>query len=158
MHDLGPGMATGINDSGEIIGYTSGGNGGGFLITNGVETSLGYLSLGTEGANQMMPDAINASGQIVGDVSYFGDQHGFLYSGGTLYDLNNLLNATGSGWTIDDANAINDNGWIVADGSNSAGGGPVLLIPVPEPSSIILALLGTAAIFSLATRRGRLVP
>ena len=62
------------------------------------------------------PSAINDNGVILG-----GDQ---IYRGGTLQNLNNLIPA-GSGFTIDNATAINDKGQIVAE----AGGHTLLLTP-----------------------------
>src|SRR5256885_11002701 len=41
--------------------------------------------------------------------------HAFLYSGGRMLDLNNLI-PTGSKWTLTSANAVNDKGQIVCHG------------------------------------------
>jgi hypothetical protein len=57
------------------------------------------------------PAAINDNGVIVG-----GDQ---IYSGGTLQNLNNLI-PVGSPYQIQYANAINDQGQIVADAYDTA--------------------------------------
>jgi hypothetical protein len=44
----------------------------------------------------------------------------WIWSNGTFQDLNNLI-PSGSGFTLDNATAINDNGQIVATGRNSVG-------------------------------------
>jgi hypothetical protein len=62
------------------------------------------------------PAAINDNGVIVGDQ--------FVYSNGTLQDLNTLVPAGTP--PIQDAKAINDNGQIVAD--TSAFGAEALLL------------------------------
>ena len=44
----------------------------------------------------------------------------WIWSGGVFQNLNNLI-PPGSGFTLDNATAINDNGQIVASGSNAQG-------------------------------------
>jgi len=73
--------------------------------------------------------------------------HGYLWQDGGMYDLNSLLVAEDAGWTVEYANDINDNGWIVATGWNPAvNGGAVqalLLIPTPEPAPFLLLVVGS---------------
>jgi probable HAF family extracellular repeat protein len=73
--------------------------------------------LGTLGGAFSSASGINASGQIVGNASTTGDvaNHAFLYTGGSMYDVNSLIAST-SGWEIVNAVAINDNGQIVGTG------------------------------------------
>jgi hypothetical protein len=47
-------------------------------------------------------------------------QHAFLYSGGSMLDLNSLLPAN-SGWVLTQASVINDSGQIAGGGINNAG-------------------------------------
>ena len=76
------------------------------------------MDLGTLGGTFSQAYGINASGQVVGLATTTGDAatDGFLYSGGTMYDLNNLLDSSGAGWTLSVGEAINDNGWIATYG------------------------------------------
>ena len=65
--------------------------------------------LGTLGGTKSAAIDINGSGQVVGNYhTGSGDIHAFVHDG-TMIDLNDLI-APGSGWTIQDAYAINDNG------------------------------------------------
>ena len=70
-----------------------------------------------------------------------------------MTDLNNLI-APSSGWTLTDATAINDDGWIVCDGTN---GHTFLLtpVPVPEPSTLVLLAIGALGFLAFAWRRQR---
>lgn len=90
--------AISINSNGQIAGTMSTGGGAteGFLYSNGTITSLGSF----------LAASINDNGVMVG-----GPQ---IDSGGTVRDLNNLIPA-GSGYQIQNATAINDNGQIVAN-------------------------------------------
>jgi probable HAF family extracellular repeat protein len=73
--------------------------------------------LGTLGGAFSSATGINASGQIVGNSSTTGDaaNHAFLYTGGSMYDVNSLIAST-SGWEIVNAVAINDGGQIAGTG------------------------------------------
>jgi probable HAF family extracellular repeat protein len=104
--------------------------------------------LGTFGGTGGNAFGINNKGQVVGDASTAGNaaQLAFLYSDGTMRDLNTLL-TPGSGWTLREADAINDNGDIVGWGTNPSGQiHAFLLTLVPEPGSFSLLLLGGAAL------------
>ena len=78
--------------------------------------------------------------------------HAFLYSSGVMTDLNTLLDSSGTGWTLTDAQGINDSGWIAASGFFGGQQRAVLLVPLPEPSS---ALLAVSIVALLAGRRSR---
>ncbi len=121
----------GINDSGQICGWSTIGNNlpsdeRAFLYSNGSMHDLGTL-----GFNHSVGQGMNSSGQVVGYLWSPGVQHAFLYDGTTLQDLNSLI-PVGAGWTLNGANAINDNGQIVGYGRNTSGEQHAfLLTPVP---------------------------
>jgi probable HAF family extracellular repeat protein len=102
-------------------------------------------NLGALGGTPSSGAGINDLGQVVG-----GDASGaFLYSSGTMYDLNDLVtNGLASGAILTEAAAINNQGWIVASDGHS--GTTYLLEPtessVPEPTSTLLTLLGAIAV------------
>jgi len=107
--------ATGINDSGQVIGdsYTSAGEQHAFLYDEGATPKM--QDLGTLGGSSSYATGINDSGQVVGDsYTSAGEQHAFLYdSTNGMKDLNDLISAN-SGETIYEATAINTDGKIAA--------------------------------------------
>jgi probable HAF family extracellular repeat protein len=119
-------VAYAINDAGVIVGSSRGAQGNNKLIhafratkVNGTYAmqDLGSL-LATNG--QSFAYDINTYNEIVGkssgnDGTY---QVGFLHKDGTLHNLNNLLDSSGTGWVVSDASAINDQGQILAHASN----------------------------------------
>lgn len=72
---------------------------------------------------------------------------------GGLQDLNDLTDASGTGWTLTEARAINGSKQIVGYGTNPDGDmHAFLLTPVPEPSTLLLAVLGGAGVAALGYR------
>jgi len=157
MHDLGtfPGglwsYAYAINASGVIVGYSDlpgVGNGHAFMVSPG--GTLEDLTPGSPSYSQAT--AINTSGQIVGRM---GTQAGvgygvvpFLYSNGKLTDLNTIIDksdplaryvtltgSSGLGFLI--PVSINDNGWIVADGTDSRTGAQQAYLLIPNTSRAV---------------------
>lgn len=97
------------------------------LYTGSTYTNMG--GLGTAGGTA---SGINLWGDVVGtSQTASGFMHGFVYSGGSMTDLNSHLASSGVGWTVQQAYDINDFGQIVALASNSNGASVVLLSPVP---------------------------
>jgi probable HAF family extracellular repeat protein len=90
--------------------------------TPSVNLTYSIKDLGTLGAlpgnvSESAAWGINDSGQVVGYamITSSGETHAFLYSGGRMQDLNDLIPAD-SGWELLGANAINNSGEIVGYG------------------------------------------
>lgn len=117
--------ATAINDAGLVVGGEFGF--GGFLwdATNGIRT----IPIGG--------NDINNFGQVVGgpvgDVAIWDEMNG-------VQRLIELI-PNNTGWQLETALAINDAGEIVGFGQLNGEVRGFLLTPVPEPSSVILAIL-----------------
>jgi probable HAF family extracellular repeat protein len=81
--------ATDINNSGQVVGYSTGPAGGTHAFVSGPD---GLRDLGTLGGDSSVAYGINDSGQIVGgSQSAAGEFSPFLYERGTMYDLSTLL-------------------------------------------------------------------
>ena len=79
------------------------------------------INLGTLGGSSAYAFGINNIGQIVGgSLTGSGDEHAFLYSGGSMSDLNNLV-ALPPGVFLFQASGINDVGQIAANGTDGHG-------------------------------------
>jgi probable HAF family extracellular repeat protein len=107
---------TAISSNGNVVGtsQTSTGADDGFLLSNGTMTDLG---------SNFSPAAVNDSGVIVGGQ--------FVYSGGALQNLNNLI-PPGSPYQIQSATGINNNGQIVATAVDTATGQQHALLLTPS--------------------------
>lgn len=104
--------ALGINNSGQVVGYSSTSNGysHAFLYNGGNMSDLGTLGGGSESYSE----GINDSGQVVGYAfTSDGLAHAFLYSGGALMDLGTLQGPSGVSY----AYGINSSGQIVGSSS-----------------------------------------
>jgi probable HAF family extracellular repeat protein len=145
-----------INDAGLMAGWSE--------VTGGSQHAATYYGnqwhdLGTLGGLESAASRMNASGQVVGWAdTVAGAEHAFIYSNGTMADLNNLI--VTPGWTLQIAQAINDNGLIVGTGINPIGqthGFLLAPIATPEPSTFILLSIGGVGLAGYAwwRRNGR---
>jgi probable HAF family extracellular repeat protein len=124
MRDLGTlgrggtySWATAINDAGQVVGYanTADSFSRAFLYENGRMSDLGTL-----GGTYSRALALNGAGDVVGyseTIPGTSELHAFLDSGGRMTDLNRLLSA-GTGWTLESATGINDQGQVAGYGRN----------------------------------------
>jgi probable HAF family extracellular repeat protein len=163
-------IGLGINAAGNVVGYCSTATGPTLAFEDsnfGGMVSLGHLTHGTNSFST----AINTSGQVVGagDIGV-ADGNGdliydaFLYTGGTMYDLNTLtLNV--KGWRIIYAAGINDSGQIVGRALNAKGQThAVLLQPIGLAPPIVttapvsqIVKAGATVTFTVATLSATLV-
>lgn len=139
--------ANAINSSGQIVGSSTY-NHPATVPFNAVHafltTAAGPMQdLGTLGGNNSSAAGINSSGQIVGRSTTTGElaTHGFLYSGGIMYDLNNLV--TGSSMEINVVFSINDVGQIVGTAGGMDGTGIAVRL---DPSDVAVSILGTQVV------------
>lgn len=123
----------GINDNGQVVGYAgTTTTDDAFLWQDGSMQDLGRLA----GAINSQAYGINDNGQVVGfcfDSNY--NELPFLWQNGSMYNLNSLLFNADSGWTLEEATAINNNGQIVGYGINHLGQTHAFLLnPLPAGS------------------------
>jgi probable HAF family extracellular repeat protein len=128
--------ATAINVSARIVGWsgiagTSGAQHA-VLWSGGLVTDLGTI----DGIAYNQANAINRTGQVVGtaDPRCQPCVHPVAWlrrPSGTLTDLDTLIPA-GSGWTLWQANGINDHGQIVGAGLHNGAPHAYLLTPAPH--------------------------
>lgn len=105
--------ALAINERGDVVGYSEadGPDIHAFLYSQGHMQDLGSL-----GHEPVRANAINNHGQIVGasGINAFA-RHAFLWQDGSMVDLNKLLPAN-TGWRLEDAFDITDQGQILCLG------------------------------------------
>ena len=113
----GGGSAFGINDNGLIVG-TAGTASGSHAATwrNGVITDIGTV----DGIQYSTARAVNAAGQVVGTADPLcqpcAAPRAWIWQAGTAITALDTLIPAGSGWTLREANGINDRGEIVGVG------------------------------------------
>jgi probable HAF family extracellular repeat protein len=149
-----------INNNSEVVGgaYTAKDEYHAYLYKDG-----NMQDLGTMGGTASYANDINNSGQIVGVAfmdQYIQSRRAFLYSNGTMTDLNSLLDESvvSAGWVLQGATAINDNGWITGFARNSITNTyhAFLLSPTAVPETDTYAMmLGGLGLISFVVRRNK---
>ena len=127
-------IARGINAKGQVAGWVGQTGGTGvrgltfryraFLWQNGKMRGLGSIP--------RLPDskasALNDKGQVVGNAYHRTDEAALLWQNGKVYELNKVV-PSGSGWKLQNALVINNNGWIIGNGIHNGIRRGFLLIP-----------------------------
>ncbi len=146
------GSANAINNLGQIVGYSEAATGQrAFLWQNGVMTDLGDLAGGLDESEAI---DINDLGQIVGTSEAAAGSRAVLWENGILIDLNELAGVAGSGYTLNQALAINNLGQILVSGTDVNGSfRSLLLAPVPEADTWAMLLAGLGLVGWAARRR-----
>jgi len=122
-----------INNNGDVTGFSD--HSGDSVSNPNFTTFIWTKKGGTEDLGALSGDniseglGINDSDVIVG-VSY-PSGHGFVWSGGTMQDLNNLL-PPNSGYTITDAQDVNDAGDITGSAQDNATGTTYAFMAIPR--------------------------
>jgi probable HAF family extracellular repeat protein len=108
-----------INNKGQVTGlaYTKDGSAHAFITTaNG--GALKDLGVFAGKFSTVWGFGINDSGVVVGQSTFQGTYHAFVYSGGKIQDLNTLIPKR-SGWTLIEAFGINNAGQITGAGMHN---------------------------------------
>lgn len=127
--------AHGINAAGEVIGWANRRRPGGsplyraFLWQHGHMHALPILP----GIDDTRANALNDKGEIVGrfvgHVARKGNERAVLWRGGHVFVLNALI-PPHSGWVLEEAVAINNQGWIIGNGKHNGIARAFLLRPL----------------------------
>lgn len=137
------------NNSGWVVGqYTNATDGYGFVFN----LELGMVTVG-QADEQTSLLAINENGQAVG---HSGLVEAVLWHSSTgRQNLNDLIDPN-SGWNLTSARDINDNGWIIGQGSFNGVNTTYLARPteaVPEPASMSIIAIGIGALAARTRRK-----
>ncbi|HVI09336.1 MAG TPA: HAF repeat-containing protein [Candidatus Binatia bacterium] len=119
--------AYGINNKNQTTGiaYLADGEAHAYIGTGSKMQDLGALETPL---NTSWGFGINDAGVVVGFCNMAQGEHAFVYSNGTMKDLNKLI-PSGSGWVLYQAFAINNAGQIVGSGELNGEGRGFLLTP-----------------------------
>ncbi len=142
--------ASGVNDSGQVIlwGTPLGASANHAAFWNG-DPSSPVIDLGTFGGSQSWAYGLNDYGSVVGWAGEpDGTYHAFVWSGSGMLYLGTL------GGYYSAAFAINDQGIIVGFAYDAFGQThAVEWVPIPEPTTLRLGLLGGGLVGLWASRR-----
>lgn len=148
-------LAKDINNSGQLTGASQSSTGIHAYITDANGENIN--DLGTFGGKTSSSNAINNLGEVIGLAETIaGDMNAFLYSHGGITNLSLLSTVVDQGWTDLHVSAINNFGQIVGYGeinghweafmlsytSDTTFNPQDILIPVPEPTTWAMMLLG----------------
>jgi probable HAF family extracellular repeat protein len=146
------GSANAVNNAGIVVGsYEANRVIGTFMASMWVGGA--QIDLGTLGGAfpSSVARSINSQQDVVGTASNDNGDTGFLWRGGTMYDLRTLLEPGSPSTQILAATGINDAGQIAATALVNGRQFAVLLTPVPTPGTV--AVLALAGVFVIRRRR-----
>jgi probable HAF family extracellular repeat protein len=134
---VGNGSVWAINNNGQIVGSNGNVNQRYACLWEDVDTVIDLGSLGgaSPQGNTGAGKAINDIGQVVGySWTSGGAVHAFFWQTLTgMMDLNDMVDP-GLGWTLGQADGINNNGWIVGVGMPPRGDAGHAFLLIPEPT------------------------
>lgn len=143
-----------VNASGQVVGTSYGTPNRGFLWTS----TGGFVDLGNGpgGWTNLVAYSINDAGTVVGTYTDDVGHKGFVWTASQgPVDLTSKLYSNGPGWTVFNAAAVNNKGWIAANAKTAAisRGHAVLLKPVyivsPNTLGINLGSLKSGSVADL---------
>jgi probable HAF family extracellular repeat protein len=128
--------ALGINDAGQVVGFASISSNSAHAFLYERSATPKMQDLGTLGGNTAGAHDINDAGQVVGvSTTSSGSFHAFLHERSAtpkMQDLNSLI-PPHSGWSLEEARAINQRGQIVGLGERNGHNHAFLLTPRKKP-------------------------
>jgi probable HAF family extracellular repeat protein len=130
--------ARAVSSNGEVVGFSDSAGAPGDYHAVAWNSSGSITDLGKLGGSNAVALGVDDAGEVVGLSSTAnGDFHAFLYSGGVLADVNDLL-PTGSPWLLDVAYDVNAAGQIVGGGYVGSEYHAYLLTPnTPAGTSVV---------------------
>jgi probable HAF family extracellular repeat protein len=145
--------AVSINDLGEIVGHSRTPQQTPHAVLWSAQGDI--LDLGVlPGDNSSRAHGINGSGDVVGASYPANGVHPFVWDRENGMRALQDLAINGDGWTLFEPSAINDAGEIVGYGQFNDQVRAYMLVPVPEPSTIYIALV-ILTIFFLRLKASR---
>ncbi len=136
--------ASGINNSGEVVGNYSDATGShGFIYADGNFITI----INVPGASYASACGINDSGEVVGSYFDATGSHGFVDNGGNF----STIDVPGASYMS--ACGINDSEEIVGGYSDATGWHLFVASPAPEPSTLLLLGSGLMSVILVCFRR-----
>jgi hypothetical protein len=139
-------QATGVNDTGEVVGFYQEGPNSSPLFTAFTDIGGSITPFQFPGSDSTQALGVNDRGEIVGDYVIGGEMFGFLDNHGVFSTINP------PGATSSTANGINDFGDIVGF-YTVANGNTLGFASVPEPSTWAMMIVGFAGLGFLGYRK-----
>ena len=114
-----------------------------------VQIGMARTDLGTLGSYPVLANDMNDSDQVVGRYITGGADRGFVYLDGSIFDLNDLLDMSGSGYTVMEAHGISNDGRIAAIARIPSNDRHAVLLTPINPHAPILDPIGNKTVDEL---------